>query len=426
MLKNIARIILIGALLVFVLFFIWRCAQERAGGGAPSDVPEVKRIIPASWTVLSDKAMACDFDLDGQDEWLVIYRYDQTSVPSSTETSFSPIGGFIYDAEVNLVPQDPALQSPYRPAFLIPFKLLPDMYVGKGQGYLGETDVEVIVQPGSGGSEGSGTSSPQCQSEEINVLGFSGSPYSAGNPTPTRLSIFRWGGESIGYAGVSFVGNARVEALPGATQPITGVVTYNRLNDRSVLCAVQTFDRQDPVTPVEEQPLGTGQTGQKGLPTAPPVFTEQPALYTIGFCFGAPSDPAYPEGVVVALLQGQNPNDDGENPSPTGNSYLTADGLASLPPELGNLEDASDKAYPILSITYPGALMPAPGFPCPITSGVTTPESGIWWCGSQQVEVVTDLLLEGRSRLAVWTLISMASDKATAGVFWRVDKVEVR
>jgi hypothetical protein len=426
MLKTIGRIILIGLLLVFVLFVLWRCASGRVGlGQTQPEIPlDLKQIIPSSWIVLSAKSATCDYDHDGAAEWLIIYRYDQTTDPS-TQAQFNPIGGVIYDAQVNLVPQAPGNESPYRPAFLIPYKLLPDIYGGKGQGYLGESDVQVYTYPVP--PQGS-----PCTADETNILGYSGNPFSAGSPLPTRLSIFRWLGDSVGYSDAHFVGNAQVKATPTFSGPITEVVTYNRLNDRSVLCAVQTFTR----------PAGeAGATLPPGL-----EFTEQPALYTIDFCFGAPQDPAYPEGVVVATLRGNNPGATEANAAPTGSSYLTTDAINSLPTQLKSLGETPRTPYPILSVTLPGALgiNPGPGYPCPAsvapspgaqTSQPGTPEAGVWWCAREQAQVTTEVLLpapegqaqmQDRPRQVVWSLISMANQQTTADVSWRIDKVELR
>ncbi len=295
-----------------ILFLLSRCEGFKSPFGQTTGLPvDLQKIIPASWQPIEDQYKESDFDHDGETEWLIIYRYDQTSKEEDpTAEDYSLIGGVVYDAQVNRVPQAPSTQSPYRPALLIPYKLLPDIYPEKGQGYLGETSVKVDLYPPQDGNDS--------QDNEIIVQGFSGGNF------PTRLSFFRWEGESVGYQGAHFVGNARV-VFSSPTGPITEVTTYNRLNDRSAVCDVEYYSRSPAAT-------------KDGLP--PKVeFTRHDAAQTIDFCFGPPNDPAYPEGVVVALLRGNRPQDKEGNPSPTGATYLTLN--AVLPPELAGLADRS-------------------------------------------------------------------------------------
>ena len=105
---------------------------------------------------------------------------------------------------------------------------------------------------------------------------------------------------SIGYPAAHFVGNARV-VFPAPPGPITEVTTYNRLNDRSAVCDVQYYSR----SPASTKDRAAASEVQ---------FTRQDAAQTIDFCFGPPNDPAYPEGVVAALLRGNSPKDAGEQP----------------------------------------------------------------------------------------------------------------
>lgn len=383
-------VIIVVALLVLIAFLLSRCLPDQSLLGAPTGVPvDLTKMIPTSWKVQQSKA--CDFDNDGETEWLVIYSYDAV-----TEPAYSLIGGVIYDAQVNRVPQAPSTQSPYRPALLIPYKLLPDIYSEKGQGYLGETKVTVTLYPPASGND--------CRAHEIIVQGFSGGDF------PTRLSIFRWEGEAVGYWGEHFVGNARV--VFQGSGPITEVTTFNRLNDRSAVCDVQFYSR----------PPGTVQE-----PLPPRLkFAANDAAQTIDFCFGAPNDPTYPEGVVVALLRGHNPEDKEGSPSPTGDTYLMKN--AVLPPALAGLKEAGRAAYRIRAFTTQGTLgsQPAQGYLC--DPAQVAQGSGVWLCGAETAEVTTEIVLPGASgdqTIPVrWQLVSIASDALNADVRWRVTAAE--
>ncbi len=104
------------------------------GGGASGGVQvDLASIIPADWAVQTGMGPAqCDFDGDGEQEQLLVYTYDPTTVENH-----SLVGAVIFDSQVNRVPQEPSDESPYRPAILVPYKLLPDIYPEKGQGFPG-------------------------------------------------------------------------------------------------------------------------------------------------------------------------------------------------------------------------------------------------------------------------------------------------
>ncbi|MCX7669171.1 MAG: hypothetical protein N2439_03765, partial [Anaerolineae bacterium] len=156
---------------------------------------DLQTIIPTSWKVVPGQYRTCDFDDDGENEYLVIYSYD-----AGTVAGRGLLGGVIYDLQVNRPPQAPGVEAPYRPAFMTPYRLLPDMYGGKGQGYLGQNNVVVTLFPPV-------TDPAKCRAREIVVYGYS---Y---DTLPTTLSIFRWAGEALGYVGWSVQGNVRLAAF---------------------------------------------------------------------------------------------------------------------------------------------------------------------------------------------------------------------
>ena len=166
-----------------------------------------------------------------------MYRYDPPATPGPSSTA-GLIGAVIFDSQVNRVPQEPSVESPYRPAFLVPYKLLPDIYTYKGQGYLGEATIQVTPVPGTSGNASG------CLGKEIVITGTNKNNSNA--TPPNFLSIFQWGGEKVGYAGVHYTGNVQIQIAQAATGAVTGFTTYDRLDDRSALCEVQPYTRDLP------------------------------------------------------------------------------------------------------------------------------------------------------------------------------------
>jgi hypothetical protein len=387
---------------LIIIFFICRASSLFDQAGQDTSLPvDLQNVIPSSWVPLPGQPAICDYDRDGENEWLILFRYDTTKVKAldQSDVQRGPIGGVIYDAQVNVVPQEPGNRSPYRPALIIPYMLLPDFYPGKGQGYLGESNV-TLVQYSSAGKRAEG-----CVVEEIYAFGY------ADGPLPTNLSAFRWKGKATGYAVAHFTGNARlVSDVPSdGSKPLGQVTTYDRLeNHRSLLCEVKRFVRQEEFVDLS--------------------FQEDSGAYTIDFCFGAPDDPYYPEGVVVALLRGNQPKNTGDMPEPINESFLMADVI--WPDELGN---PAETPVRILSIVNQGAveMVPDEGQLCPNQSAASSAGSAsssdksLWWCGREEAEVVTEVMASGQPRRAAWRLISIANDQVNADTHWRVSDVEL-
>ena len=124
-------LIIIGVIVVLgsTLVLVSRCGEKHSlPFGSSEELPvDLQKIIPTSWDVIEDQYKPCDFDSDGETEWLIIYNYD-----TSVGLNYNLVGGVIYDAQVNRVPQAPSDLSPYRPAPLTRYKLLPDIYTKKG------------------------------------------------------------------------------------------------------------------------------------------------------------------------------------------------------------------------------------------------------------------------------------------------------
>ena len=389
--------------LVLILALLARQRGMLGTGGSqqPQILLELSKLMPGDWTALAEQPIACDLDNDGETEWLVLYQYDATETPNvyadrSGSVRHSPIGGVVYDTQVNPVPQELGTLSPYRPALLVPYKLLPDFYANKGQGYLGETKVEFYHYP----SQRPGNAQKDCRAEELYFLGYSYLPL------PTRLSIFRWEGRDVGYKGVHFIGDAHVDA-PDIKQErasrVTKVTTYNRLaNHRSVLCEVKVFER-------------------RGEPAAL-NFEPNPDQFSIDFCFGRPKDPVYPEAVLVALLRGGVPPKD---QSPTGEDFRTGNAVVSSA-LLERLKTADRDPVQILSLTTQGAVIHDPGQATDCSAEkLQAPGQEKWWCSREQAYVAAVIRLNGEPRRVTARLISITNEKVTANVRWRVTELNL-
>ncbi|GEM_PF-820687 len=403
---RLSRVIIIVLAVAAGLLFLFAYLRPNLGLPQPAGLPiDLQTVIPTSWKVIPGQFRTCDFDNDGEDEYLIIYSYDLAD-----GTGQGLIGGAIYDMQVNRVPQAPGVEAPYRPAFLTPYKLLPDIYGGKGQGYLGQSSVAVYTLPPT-------PVNTRCQAKEILIYGYSHTKW------PTTLSVFRWEGEIIGYVGWHVLGNARVvaydaaDAVSSGQTPVINVYAYNQLGHRSLLCAVRHYQRTKP-TDKEDLPPGLD-------------FAEVKEDYTLDFCYGAPKDPAYPEGVVVALLRGQRP----PAGTPTGESYLMETARNALPAGLAELATVKkDRPIRILSVSAPGTLgwYPPQGsrFTWTPAGGTPGPTPQVWWINYEPPTTVeTEIVLNdntGQIRRVVWTLVSMASEKANADTIWRISRVELR
>jgi hypothetical protein len=392
-------IVLILLLLGLVLVLLVRGAGgltsllRRDEPGLPVDLV---RVIPREWRVEPGAPVQCSFDDDDDLEWLVQYRYDLASLPpvfgpAQQPIEIGPRGAAIFDLQAERIGELPANPGPYRPSELVPYQLLPDFYAGKGQGYLGETSIEIFFVPNV-------PPGPTCQAQEINILGFG----NAG--LPTRISIFRWGGRSAGYLAAHLSGSARVLVDPRAdTGRILRVTTFDRIdNHRSLLCQVDTYERFG-----SEQALD---------------FVRAEGLRTIDFCYGPPPDPFYPEGAVVGVLRKHLPAITAPNVPPM-SSYLFDN--AQLPAE-PDLRSPAREPIPIIRVRNPSSIQPA------VEQGDwCTPEqiSGVqertWWCGRERTRIITEIMLEGVVRRAEFTVASVVPASSSSDGHWRIEAVSL-
>jgi hypothetical protein len=386
-------LIIIGGILLVLLVLYLIFGPGRKGSQEPETTlpASVQRLIPPSWNVITDQT--CNFDDDPQDEWLVVYHYDNVPVhpagqPSDTAVAVSPIGGTIYDAKLES-PAEPE-SSQYQVTAITPYRLLPDFTIGKGQGYLGESAVQTLYFPPI-------DKDGNCAPTEVGFLGYSSGNIDGATSLPTRLSLFYWAGKDLGYQGSLFIGNARIDAdIP--TEPnqfVTQVTAYNQLNDRSLLCQAMTYTRTGPKQP----------------------FYIDPGTTTLDFCYGAPADPTYPEGTVAALLRNNKPpKSTTEAPMPPGESYLLP-GVA-LPPGLA-------PPVSILAITNTASAPPVTGggHSCAAEYGEDWQD---WWCSQFAAVVTSEVPVSGVVREVAWSMISVSQKDIVAEVHWRISNVELR
>jgi hypothetical protein len=390
---KVFRWVVIAIVVGLLLFAAYRVVSSQISASPSQPVVGFAKLMPSSWQVMGGPKYFLQCDLDGDPangmEYVVLYRYDKTD----QQPGF--IGGVVFGSSVNRVPQSPSTLSPSRPAVLIPYRLLPDIYSNAGQGYLGETDVSVKFWPPAVPNQG-------CMAQEMTVLGYGPSA-----TIPTGVSIFRWDPANRRYSGSSYAGDARVVAAGTSSDAnyVKQVTTYNRFNDRSGLCKVQQYQRPDP----------------GGI--APSVeFTETVSGFTIDFCYGAPKDPAYPEGVVMNVLRSPKTLPAADS-SATGASYLTQralDAVKELPQPLQVLADAERSPIRVISLTNPGVLDNTiqEG-----TSGVGPEDQtqGTWWWSPERVTIRTAVVLENGAQYDVtWRLASVADQSVAADAHWRI------
>ena len=161
-----------GILFVAAFLFISGLAGCRLKPPPPTFPIDLKQVIPADWTPL--RIEEADWDGDGDNEWLLLYRYN---APHQR----GPIGGVIYDAQVDLQAKHGGLCLPTWPAFLIPYPLLPSSQAGEG--YLGLKDVEARCYDAD-------------DDDKVDEIAFLGKAY---DDQIAFASLFQWQGTEKGY-----------------------------------------------------------------------------------------------------------------------------------------------------------------------------------------------------------------------------------
>lgn len=133
--------------------------------------PDFSAALPGEWQIVMNRQE--ETDGDEEKECVLIYRYDSRS------EKVGPLGGVVYDLQPERAPVSLETPVAYRPAAYVPYQLLPRP---GGQGYLGETKVEIGVYNANGDAR-----------NDVVVLGYAGYDF------PVSLSIFEWVDKVQGY-----------------------------------------------------------------------------------------------------------------------------------------------------------------------------------------------------------------------------------
>jgi hypothetical protein len=237
--------------------------------------PDFRQLVPDAWTI--EKVETVDVDEDGEEEWLVIYRYEK-----SPGGFGGPLGGIVYDRQPDRSPENIATPEPYRPATLVAYHLLP---AKNGRGYLGENvgDQNAKPWPKVGEYDVNGD-----DKSELVILGCSAN-------CPTSLAIFGWVDKDTGYRAMIRAegedadvlwGDAGVELKPDFGQgPMKMAIVRSRLyhpywylRSRLGRRIVYEWDasqtklekKSESIDFVFERPQGAEQSKQEHYPVAYP------------------------------------------------------------------------------------------------------------------------------------------------------------
>jgi hypothetical protein len=361
-LRNVVLVILLLAIVVVVTMTgTQQCASDREVIELPLDLAD---IIPQAWEPQDKQLPTVDIDGDDEPEWLLIYRYD------SAREGRGPIGGVIYDAQVDISPHDLGEPIPYRSAFLVPYKLLPDTRPGKGQGYL--ADVRV-AEPESTDVNGDG------RADELILKGH------GHDPAVTRLSIFRWEGKEEGYSVQHFHGSGGITSEDQDSDGVLEkIAVLDLLHERSQFCRKRTYTRQDGGT----------------------YWASDPSVV---FCYGVPKHAFYPEGVVLTFLLSSKQKRQAELAKASSEAGLmTASGRR----EAEQLGLGEVGAYRALQFSYPGVVLSS-------SEGVA--EAGAGMRSLEQAEIWTDVVADGQERTYCWRVLNTSSPKINEDTVWRID-----
>jgi len=261
-------------------------------GSPPKSIPlnvNLEEIKPPGWKPYDEKngLVMINIDHDAEPEWLFLY-WD--------EYSTHQIGGVIYDAQSRPRNEFSIPVASQAPTYLIPYKLLPDYPPSKNRGYLGDNAVEYQavgsqdVRTPTRPPSGTATPSPNIASgDRLLVRGKF-------NNLVNRFSLFWWVSPEYGYSGalaytpgwfsLSDTNPQDWNAWKDHPLGITQLWAWEPQMDRSNICRVALWK------------LESGPN--------PPITWHFTAMYDesyLRFCRGdVPSEPAFPEGQVMAYL----------------------------------------------------------------------------------------------------------------------------
>ena len=277
--------IIFAILIIYFIFFY----DGGNGAQAPPLNINLEEIKPPEWKAYyEDEGLKLiNIDHDAEPEWLFIY-WDGYGT--------NQIGGVIYDAQNRPRGDDSIPIVNQVPTYLVPYKLLPDYPSSKNRGYLGDAGIDikaagaqVVLTPTPTPASTPPAPAKAESGERLLVRGRF-------NNLVNRFSIFWWVSPEIGYSGaLAYTPGwfSLSKEHPGewgqwenAPEKITQLWAWEPQVDRSNICRVAEW-RLEP--------------GDQ-----PPMTWHFRALYEesfLRFCTsGLPSEPAFPEGQVMAYL----------------------------------------------------------------------------------------------------------------------------
>lgn len=311
MLRIIGIVLLVVAILGFFYYLAQRGFDLFAESASTLNI-DVRQITPATWTPGPNGLEEVNIDGDPDIEHVLFYTYDG-----------GLWGGMVYDGQ-NRPRGDTDTTAPNQaPAFLVPYRLLPDYVTTKPSDYLGNDSVvwqDVYVR-----SDGDLAAPLSVSRDRIQVRGTSSGRI-------TRFSAFWWLEQPRGYGGATAStdgwfslarDNPNTWTAWDEQKPIIQLWAWEPMISRSNICRRVPF---------------TLAGGEQVTPRA--NFSRNDAAADLGFCNGSiPADPAYPEAQILGWLL--EPNDNRLSPSATNVPKFTNPQvqILSAPADLNNEVD---------------------------------------------------------------------------------------
>ena len=286
----ILGIILAAAILYYIFFYHGGLFNSNQASTAPLNI-DLQAIKPETWQPYDDGLKEISIDGDSDPEWLFLY----------VDTgSTNQIGGVIYDAQNRPKDINAMAVSQQAPAYLIPYRLMPDYVANKSVGYLADEKVDFNTVTIDQKKNQEDESKSDTMSGDL--LQISGSRK---DQPPNRFSVFWWIDPQQGYGGA-------MAYTPGwfslsSTNPhdwpnwaggenetrgnITEFFSWEPQMDRSNICRLAKWDL-------------TGDINQNTVQ----LVSDYPNS-SLAFCSGKiPGAPAFPEAQVLAFLLDKSPD----------------------------------------------------------------------------------------------------------------------
>ncbi len=314
---------LIVAIAIFYLVFLSN--RKPAPFATPLNV-NLNEIKPEQWKPYGDGLVLVNLDYDQDPEWLFFYRDEYTT---------GQIGGIIYDAQ-NRPRGDGSISIPSQvPVYLIPYKLLPDYLPGKSNGYLGDEAIDYKLVDAQRILTPTPTPPPQTTPTPSPKTLRGGRLMVRGHfrQRVNRFSVHWWQGPEVGY-GSTLATTPGWFSLNGEDPGDWGKWAQSPKDIRTLWAWEPQIDRSNICQVAQWDLIGD-------LQRMPPrwYFVAHYEEKKLRFCSSTiPSEPAFPEGQVLAyLLDGRaNRWKEGVQPVPFSDVHvlrLTEPEILNVPPE---------------------------------------------------------------------------------------------